>query len=238
MPTTSSQPEASRAPTSHSGRRPPTSDATSATIPTDRHEDDDRQGCVGRERDRARRDPAVDRALGSRGAAQDVLGPVVEPCGGSTDAADHLLGEPRGLPGDRVPELGARGDVAQNALRLVAGEHSVGELERLRGGERGGHEALQFAARGELGGDAFEDAVADERARDLFRQRTGERPVEDAGDLGRRENLVHRLLERSAPDTRGSPCREEGGAPGRVGQPGAGFVVVVGHQPAAASEPP
>ena len=60
--------------------------------------------------------------------------------------------------------------MAQDALRLVAGEDSVGELERLRGGERGGHEALQFAAGGELGGDAFEDAVADERARDLFRQ--------------------------------------------------------------------
>ena len=138
--------------------------------PDHRHEEDDRQGRVRRKRDRARRDSAIDGALGSRGAAQDLLGPVVEPRGGSTDAADDLLGEPGRLPGDRVPELGARGDVAQNALRLVAREDPVGELERLRRRERGGHEALQFAARGELGGDPFEDAVADERARDLFRQ--------------------------------------------------------------------
>ena len=137
-----------------------------------------------------------------------MLGPVVEPHRGGADAADHLLGEPCGLSGNRIAELRARGDVAQNALRLVAGEHSVGELERFRRGERGGHEALQFAARGELGGDAFEDSVADERARDLLRQRTGERPVEDAGDLGRRQNLVHCLLERPAPDTRSSPCGE------------------------------
>ena len=52
--------------------------------------------------------------------------------------------------------------MAQNALRLVACEDLVGELERLRGGERGGHEALELAAGGELGGDAFEDSVANE----------------------------------------------------------------------------
>ena len=137
-----------------------------------------------------------------------MLGPVVEPHGGGADAADHLLGESCRLPGDRVAELGARGDVAQNALRFVAGEHSVGELERFWRRERSGHQTLQFAALGELGGNAFEDSVADERARDLFRQRTGERPVEDAGDLGRRQNLVHCLLERPAPDTRSSPCGE------------------------------
>ena len=34
MPTTSIQPEASSAPTSHSGRKPPTSDAMSAAVPT------------------------------------------------------------------------------------------------------------------------------------------------------------------------------------------------------------
>ena len=162
MPTTSVQPDASNAPTSHAGRRPPTSDATSATTPTTDMKRTMRQSCVDRQRDRARRDPAVDWALGSRRAAHDLLGPVVEPRGGGTDAADHLLGEPCGLPGDRVPELGARGDVAQSALRLVACEHPVGELERLRARERGGHEALQLAACGELGGDAFEDTVADE----------------------------------------------------------------------------
>ena len=117
---------------------------------------------VGRQRDRARRDPAVDRALGSRGAADDLLGPVVEPRGGCTDAADDLLGKPGRLLGDRVSKLGARRDVAQGALRLVAREHSVGELECLRARQGGGHQALQLAACGELGGDAFEHAVADE----------------------------------------------------------------------------
>ena len=138
---------------------------------------------------------------------------------------------------DRVPELRARGDVAHDALRLVACEDAVGELERFRARERGGHEALQLAARRELGRDAFEDTVPDERASDVFRQRSGKRPVEDAGDLGRRQNLVHRLLEWSAPGTSGSPCREEGGAPGRVGQSGAGFVVVGGHHGSIALPP-
>ena len=170
MPTTNSQPEASRAPTSHSGRRPPTSDRNQRGDPDDRHEEDDAEGRIGRKRDRARRDPAVGRSCGSRRTADDALGPVVEPRGGSTDAADHLLGEPGRLPGNRVAELGARGDVAQYALGLVAREDFVGEHQRLRRRERGGHQALQFSAPGELGANAFDDAVADERARDLFRQ--------------------------------------------------------------------
>ena len=198
--------------------------------PDDGHEDDDGQSRVGRERDRARRDPRVDRAHCPRGAAEDPLGPVVEPCGRVAGAGDHLVGEPGRLAGDRVPELGARSDVAQNSLRLVAREDPVGELERFRGGERGGHEALQLAALGELGRDAFEDLVSDQRARDLLRQRTGERPVDDAGDLGRRENLVDHVFERSAPGTRGRSCREEGGTPGSVGKPGAGFVVLGHHK--------
>ena len=99
-----------------------------------------------------------------------------------------------------------------------------------RGGERGGHEALQLAALGELGGDPFEDSVADERARDLFRQGAGERPVDDTGDLGRGENLVDHFLERSAPGTRGRSRREEGGTPGSVGKPGARFVVLGHHK--------
>jgi hypothetical protein len=92
----------------------------------------------------------------------DLLRPVIEPHGGGTDAAYHLLGESCRLPGHRVQELGARGDVPQSALCLVAGEHPVGELERLPAGQRGSHEALQLAACHELGGDTFENAVADE----------------------------------------------------------------------------
>ena len=79
--------------------------------------------------------------------------------------------------------------------------------------------------------------MADERARDLLRQRPGQRPVEDAGELGRRQDLVHRFLERSAPDPRGRACREERGAPGRVGKPGAGFVVVGRHHEQYRSRP-
>jgi hypothetical protein len=160
-----------------------------------------------------------------------VLGPIIEPRGGRTDAADDLLRQPGGLSGDRVPEFGARRDVAQYELRLVAREHPVGDLARLRRGERGCHEALQLAARGELGCDPFEDAVADERARDLFRQRAGQRPVDDTGDLGRRENLVtlsigprqaarpRRALDaRAAPalaDSRGQRCALSGVSPRR-----------------------
>ena len=92
--------------------------------PGRRHEEDGHHGRVGRQRERARRDPGVDRALGSRGTAHDLLGPVVEPRGGGPDAADHLVGKPRRLPGDRVAELGARGDVAQSVLGLVAREHA------------------------------------------------------------------------------------------------------------------
>ena len=182
-------------------------------------------GRVGRERERARRDSGVDRALGSRRSPHDLLGPVVEAHGGGTDAADHLVGEPGRLPGDRVPELGARGDVAQSALRLVAREDPVGELERLRARQRGGREALQLAAGGELGDDALEDPVPDERAGELLRQRAGERAVDEAGDLGRGQNLVCGLLEPSAPGLGRRPGREEGGAPGGCGQPGALFVV-------------
>jgi hypothetical protein len=94
-----------------------------------------------------------------------VLGPVVESDGRSTNTAHDVLGKPTRLPGDCVSKLGARGDVAQSMLRLVAGEHSVRKLERPRARERFGHEALELTARGELGGDALEDAVADERPR-------------------------------------------------------------------------
>jgi hypothetical protein len=67
--------------------------------------------------------------------------------------------------------------------------------------------------------------VADERARELLRQRAGECPVDDARNLGRRQNLVHRLFEWSSPGARGRPCREEGGPPRRVSQPRAVLVV-------------
>ena len=229
MPATITQPEASRAPTSHSGRRPPTSDAIERDGPDDRHEEDERHACVGCERECARCDPAVDRVARFAGAADDLLGPVVEPRGGSADAADHLLGEPGRLPGNRVPELGARGDVAQSALRLVACEHSVGELERPRASEGRRHEALELTACGELGDDALEHPVTGERARKLLGQRAGERPVEDAGDLRRRQDLVHRLLDRCPPGARDCPCREECGAPGHVCQPGALLAVLRCH---------
>jgi hypothetical protein len=74
------------------------------------------------------------------------------------------------LARDRVSELGARGDVSEGALHLVAREHLVGELERLRAPQGAGHETLQLPARGEFRGDALEDTVADERARKLLRK--------------------------------------------------------------------
>ena len=170
MPTTSVQPDGEQGADEPLRTQAPTSVATSAAMPTTEVKRTNRQARVGREREGARRDPAVDRALDTRGAAQDLLGPVVEASGRGTDAADHLVGEPGRLPRDRVPELRARGDVVQSALRLVAGEHAVGELERPRAREGGGREALQLAAGGELGDDALEDSVADERASELLRE--------------------------------------------------------------------
>ena len=58
--------------------------------------------------------------------------------------------------------------MADNALHLVACQHSVGELERLRAPQRLGGEALQFAACCELGGDALENPVAHERSCDFL----------------------------------------------------------------------
>ena len=163
-------------------------------------------------------------------STHELLRSVVEPRAGGPGAADHLLRQPRRLSGDRVAELGARGDVAQSTLRLVAREHSVRELECPGAPERSGHEALQFAARGELGNDALEHAVADERARELLRERPGERSVDHAGDLGCREDLVQRLLDRSSPCTRGRSRRKERGAPGRARQTRAVLVVLRRHQ--------
>ena len=110
--------------------------------------------------------------------------------------------------------------MSDGALHLVAREHLVGELERLRAPQGAGHEALQLTAGGELGGDALEDTVADERARDLLRQRSGERPVDDARDLGRGQDLVDGFFDRPTPGPRGRAGRVEGGAPGRVCQAG------------------
>ena len=88
----------------------------------------------------------VEVALGSRRAADDLLGPVVQPGGGGAHAADHLLGEPGCLSRDCVPQLRTRGDVAESSLRLVAREHFVRELERLRARERCIDEPLQLSA--------------------------------------------------------------------------------------------
>ena len=205
--------------------------------PDDRHEEDSGHRGVGREPQCARRDPRVDRALDSLAAPDDAFGAVVEPYGGGTDAADHLLGEPGRLFGDRVPELGARGDVVQSLLRLVAREHLVRQLDRVWACERRGHEALQLAARRKLRHDAFEDVVADERARELLGERAGQRSVDDASDLGRGQDLVHRLLDRPAPRARGRARREERRAPGRTREPGALFFVLRGHGWKASTRP-
>jgi hypothetical protein len=61
-----------------------------------------------------------------------------------------------------VPELGARSDVAERPLRLVACEHTVCEFEGLWARECSIHEALQLPTCDELGGDAFDDTVAGE----------------------------------------------------------------------------
>ena len=68
-------------------------------------------------------------ALGSWRTPDHALGSVVESHGRGTHASDDLLGETRRLPGNGLPKLGARGDVAKRAPGLVAREDSVRELE-------------------------------------------------------------------------------------------------------------
>ena len=198
--------------------------------PHDRHEEDDRQGRVRRERDRSCGD--------SRRSASDSLSPSAgrRARPGRRDALP-TRGRPRRLPrrarwsGERPhPEArGSRRHGRARAPRLVARKDSVRELDGPRARESGGHEALQLAARRELGGDALEDAVADERACDLLRQRAGERPVDDPRDLGRGEDLVDRLLERTSPRPRRGPRWEERGASCGVGEPGALAIVLRVH---------
>ena len=151
-----------------------------------RQEENESQGCIGRQRDRPRHDPAVDRRRVRGRRRTTLLDTVVEPSGGCTDAADHFLCKPGRLACDRVSKFGARGDVVHGALRLVARKHAVGELECLGVPESSGHEALQLAALRELRHDAIEHAVAHERACELLRKRSGERLVEHTGNLGRR----------------------------------------------------
>ena len=143
---------------------------------------------------------------------------AVEPACRGTDATHDLLGEPRRLLSHCVAKLGAGGDLPQSCSSLRSGD-LVGELERAWARQRRIEEPFQLTARSELVDDAFEHAVADNRARDLLGQRSGERTVDDAGDLGSRKNLVHRLLELVPPGSRGGSRREQGGAPGCVGQP-------------------
>jgi hypothetical protein len=114
-------------------------------------------------------------------------------------------------------------------LCLVAREHSIRQLEGMRASKSRGHEAFEFAAFGKLSDDTLQHSVTDDRTRELLRQRTGESAVEDAGDLRRRQDLVHRLFERPAPSTRGCPCWEESGASGCVGESGALLVVLGCH---------
>jgi hypothetical protein len=121
--------------------------------------------------------------FGSRLSPNYLLGAVVEPAGGCTDAADHFLCKASCLARDGVPKFRARGDVVHSPLRLFACKQAVGEIECLGVPEGGGHEALQLAALRELRHDAFEHAVAHERACELLRKRPGERPVEHTGDL-------------------------------------------------------
>jgi hypothetical protein len=151
------------------------------------------------------------------------------PGGGGANAADHLIGKPGCLSGDCVPEFGARGDVTQSELRLVACEHTVRELERLRASKSGCHEALEFAAFGKLGDDALQHPITYQGAREFLGQRPGESAVEDAGDLGSRQHFVHRFLERPTPGAGCCPRREESDPPGRVAKPGAVLVVLRCH---------
>ncbi len=148
-----------------------------------------------------------------------MLDAVVQSHRGRPDAADNLLGEPRGLLSDRGPDLGAGRDLAQGALRLLTGEHPVGQLEGAGARKRRREQALELTARGELVDDPLEDAVSNDGAGDLLGQWSRERAVDDPRHLRSRQNIVHGLLELVAPDSRGGPGREHRCAAGCVAQP-------------------
>ncbi len=118
----------------------------------------------------------------------------------------------------------------EDALSLVAREDAVGQLGGLRARQRGSHQALELTACGELGDDPLEHAVPDDRAGDVLRERARQRPVDDAGDLRRGHDLVRSLFQLPAPSAGSFPRREERGACGCVGQPGAVLVVVRCHR--------
>src|SRR5262245_66643674 len=98
---------------------------------------------------------------------------VVEPHRGGPEAVDDLVGEPARLSANSVPELGAGRDMPERMLRLVAREHTIGELQRLRACQGRGQQAVELAAGGEFGDNALEDAVATVRVSALLVARTG-----------------------------------------------------------------
>ena len=192
-----------------------------------RHEEDDREARVRCEGERPGGDARV-RAQARLAASRELLGAQVETHRRGADAAHHLLGEPSRLPRDRDPQLGARGDVTDRSLRLLAREDIVGQLERARAGERRRDESVQLAAGGELGHDPFEHAVADERPRHILRERAGQGAVDDPRHLRRREDVVGGILDPAAPGAGGRPGRKERSPSRRVGETWTG-VIGVGH---------
>ena len=178
----------SRDPASQCGLMPPTSDAINATtaLPTAKIESATSASTAS-----AAALVAMPAYTGCRRCAGRAIRSSKRVADRRT-VGDDVLGEPRRLPRDSAPELRARGDVLEHELHLVAREDAVGELERLRAPERLLDQALQLAGRRQLGDDALDHPVPDERARDLLRQRPGQRAVDDAGDLGRRDDVLGR----------------------------------------------
>ena len=109
---------------------------------------------------------------GSRGAAQNLLSPVVELFGAGAKAADHLVRQPRRLLGDRVAELGLEARwCSARCVSSLASTLSVSSF--VLGLARAAARAARAHRSPRVGNDALEHTVADERTGELLRQRAG-----------------------------------------------------------------
>src|SRR5215204_6413238 len=118
-----------------------------------------------------------------------------------------------------MPYLGARRDVADGELHLLAAQYLVDELACVRALERLFHEPVELAARRQLRGDPLEHVMPDKGAREVLRERSGEGLIEDARRLGCFEDVVRGGFDPSPPRSRRDARRIKRDASSGIRQP-------------------
>ena len=144
MPATSRQaPEVRRAPRATQAG-PSDERCDERSRPDDGHGDHERQACVGREAIARVTSPA---SLGRSGRGVRRTSSSARPSSRWADSRrppTTSSASPVVWRCTAFRSSGARGDVIQRALHLVAREHPVGDLAGARARQRGGHEALEL----------------------------------------------------------------------------------------------